>query len=216
MDKKTLTFNEVSDNLFFSPMPAASDPRAASVTTFSTNLYPELVERLNQYSRNLKNKDNHRLIKNYINLDFNQFPFATMLKKEDNIVGFCAGYTRDFYRKNDIRILTRYYQDKQNLRVKFSREVLRPTTLNVILQQIEMSIRLGFSNCFITREPKTNDYFAKLIIALNNNTNYKWEFNSGPFLVAPDPKNIECWQSIAVANLNKTNTEHFWKHWRAK
>jgi len=207
---------EISHNLLYSPQPQEYDTRPAEVSTFIPDVYPELAIELNEYSKTLKYKDNHRLLKNYIDVDFFQFPFVTVLKQNDTIVGFSTGYTRDFYKKNDIRILTRYYQDNENFRIKFTREILRPTTYNVLLQQIEMSQRLKFDNCFISREPRTNQFFIKFVDAINERTDYNWEFREGPYLVAPDPPNPECWQSIAVTNLNNNSTKDFWEYWRTK
>ena len=209
-------FSETAHNLFYSSSPTTFDTRPAEVTTFIPKLYPNLTEELNTYTKSLQVKDNHRLIKNYVDLDFFDYPFVTCLKQDKNIVGFSAGYTRDFYRENDVRILTRYYQDSQKLRINFTREILRPTTFNIIEQQIEMAKRLGYDNCFISRELRTSAFFNKFIDALNNATRYRWELSEGPYLIAPDPHNSQCWHTIAVTNLNKKDTKDFWNHWRTK
>jgi|TARA_R110002153_G_scaffold139193_2_gene289833 hypothetical protein len=207
---------ETTHNHLYTAKPIEFDTRPAEVTTFIPQLYPNLTEELNTYTKSLRGKDTHRLIKNYVDIDFFEYPFVTCLRQDKNIVGFSTGYTRDFYRENDIRILTRYYQDSQKLRTKFTREILRPTTFNIIVQQLEMAKRLGYDNCFISREPRTTAFFKKFIDAVNSATSYTWELKEGPFLVAPDPPNPECWQTIAVTNLKESDTQDFWKYWRTE
>jgi hypothetical protein len=207
---------EIEDNLFYNPLPTEFDTRPAEVRTFIPSLYPALTRELNRYSANLKNKDTHRLLENYIDIDFFEFPFVTVLKQNNNIVGFSTGYTRNFYPNNCVRILNRYYQDSNNLRVKFTREVLRPTTYNILTHQLEMCKRLNFDQCFISREPRTNNFFQKFIDKVEDSTNYIWEFSSGPFLVAPNPRNNECWQSIAMTKFKDIESVNFWNHWRTK
>lgn len=206
---------ESASNLLYTSSPTEFDTRPAEVMTFIPKIYPELTEQLNNYSTSLLSKDNHRLLENYINVDFFQFPFVTALKQENNIVGFSTGYTREFYPKGCIRILNRFYQDRSNLRIQFTREILRPTTFAIVEQQLEMCRRLDYNTAIISREPRTNKFFTKFIDALTKKGSQIWEFKHGPFLVTPSYDNPKAWQSIAYTKF-KDNQQDFWKHWRTK
>jgi len=206
---------EISHNLLYTPRPQEYDTRPAEVRTFIPSLYPELTEELNTYSATLKDKDNHRLLENYIDVDFNEFPFVTMLKQNNKIVGFSTGYTRDFYPEGCIRILNRYYQDSNSLRVKFTREVLRPTTFAIVEQQLEMCRRQDYKSAIISREPRTNKFFSSFIKAISDKGTQTWEMKEGPFLLTPSYNNPKAWQSIAYTKF-KNSQENFWEHWRTK
>jgi hypothetical protein len=208
-------FAEVANNLLCTDMPKEFDTRPAEVTTFIPKLYPELTNDLNKYSSTLKNKDSHRLLENYIDINFNQFPFVTMLKKHGTIVGFSTGYTRDVYPSQCVRILNRYYQDSENLRVNFTREILRPTTFAIVEQQLEMSRRLNYDTAIITREPRTHKFFTSFVNALSSKSSQKWELRKGPYLLTPSYNNHKAWQSIAYTKFKDTK-EDFWQHWRTK
>lgn len=206
---------EISNNCLETPSPREFDTRPAEVKTFVPYLYPNLTEELIEYSRSLKDKDTHRLLENYVNVNFFEFPFITMLKQEGIIVGFSTGYTRDFYPDGCIRILNRYYQDNNNLRINFTREILRPTTFAIVEQQLEMCRRLNYNTAIISREPRTNKFFTKFIDALTQRGSQKWELQTGPFLVTPSYNNSKAWQSIAYTSFKKTE-ENFWQHWRTR
>lgn len=203
----------MSRDLIYSEISNEKDSRPAEIYSFVTKKYPDLVVELNDYTKSLN--DCHRLHKNYKNMDFSIFPFVSMWKKDNKIVGFSTGWDRDFYPKNSIRIFNRFYHDKDHSRVKFSREVLRPSTLNCLNHQIEFSKQMGYDYVFMTREPRTNKYFTEFVKGLNTKTNLKWEFKEGPFLVAPNAKDPSCWQIIIAAKLKETET-NFWNHWRTK
>jgi hypothetical protein len=73
----------------------------------------------------------------------------------------------------------------------------------------------------MSRESRTNKYFKEFVNGLNNKTKLKWEFREGPFLVAPNPVDPSCWQTIIASNLKETYTDidteiNFWKHWKIK
>jgi hypothetical protein len=199
----------------FTPLPTDYDTRPAEVTTFIPSMCPELSETLNEYCANLQNKDQHRLLENYININFFDFPFVTVLKKNNNILGFSTGYTRNFYPSGCIRILNRYYQDNENLRINFTREVLRPTTFAIVEQQLEMCRRLGYESAIMTREPRTNRFFFKFVDTLSQKGSQKWELKKGPFLVTPSYNNLKAWQSIAYTEFKNTSN-NFWQHWKTK
>lgn len=203
----------MSRNLIHSEISEHFDSRPAEIISFITKDYPDLVAELNEYSKNIN--DNHRLYKNYKNINFSIFPFVSMWKRKNKIVGFATGWNRDIYPKNSIRIFNRFYHDKSLARVKFSREILRPSTLNCLNHQIELSKNLGYDYIFMSREPRTNKYFKEFVNGLNSKTDLRWEFKEGPFLVAPNPNDISCWQTIVMAELKKSEN-NFWKHWKTK
>lgn len=197
----------VSNSKYF-----GSDTRPADVTTFITADYPDLIQRLNAYSRSIR--DTHRLASNYRRYDFSDSEFVTMYTLDDDIVGFSTGWARNFYPAGSIRLLNRFYQDPERLRVGYAREFLRPTTFAAIQHQLFLAARLGFSNAFITRELRAQKQFAEFARTLDERTTHRWEFKAGPYLVAPDPSNPGCWQSIILTELNQG--VEFWNHWRTK
>jgi len=206
---------EIDTNLYFSPMSIENDTRPADIYSFVPTEYTELTDELNEYSRTLARRDDHRLIKNYIDINFNQYPFVSMWKRNGSIVGFATGWSRDIYPSGSIRILNRFYHDSDESRVKFTRELLRPSTFQCVQHQLLLAAKLGYDNAFISREPRTNKFFERFVSSLNLRSTHQWEFNAGPFLVAPDPGNPECWQSIALARLKHTDS-NFWYYWRTK
>ena len=135
-----------------------------------------------------------------------------MYKRGDKITGFASCWNREFYQTGCVRILNNFYHDKETSRVKFTRELLRPSTFHCAQQQIILAARLGYEYAFISREPRTNKFFKNFINALSKRGTHKWEFKEGPFLVAPNPPDPTCWQSIGMTQLNKSNNK-FWSQW---
>jgi len=210
-----VNIEEIDKDLFYSPSYEDDDSRPAEIYTFSPKSYPNLTQELNQFSNELYYRDNHRLIKNYTFLDFNNFEIASMWKRNNRIIAFATGYVRDCYPKNSIRILNRFYHDKSYSRVNFTRELLRPSTFHCVQQQILLAYRLGYDNAFISRELRAIKFFERFITALNQRSTHKWEYRKGPFLVSPDETDIKSWQSIGLTNL-KYNDVDFWSYWKCK
>jgi hypothetical protein len=205
---------EIDKNLLYSPIPTDYDSRPAEVYSFIPQEHKQLTEELNEYSSELYYKDTHRLLDNYKFINFYDFAFVSVFKLDKKIIGFATGYKRDFYPKNSVRILNRYYQDKTSLRTSFTREVLRPTTFNCILQQLELVKRLNFDYAFISREIRAVKFFETFINKLDKESGYSWEYKKGPFLLSPNQQDDKSWQSIGVVNL--CNTTDFWSHWKCK
>jgi len=203
---------EIKPNLLYSPMDDEGDTRPADIYTFPPSEYPELTNKLNEYSKTLNNRDDHRLLTNYINVDFFTFPFVTMYQRGSTITGFATGWNRDFYLKGSIRILNRFYHDKETSRIGFTRELLRPSTFHCVQQQIILAERLGYSFAFISREMRATKFFKRFINALDDRSTHSWEFREGPFLVAPNPPDPSCWQSIGMTKLKPTANK-FWSSW---
>lgn len=204
-----LTIEEIDKNLLYSPAAEEGDTRPADIYSFFPYYYPEKTQELNEYVKTLN--DDHRLAINYSKIDFFKHDFVSVWKRNDKIVGFATGYSCDYYPTNSIRILNRFYHNKQTSRIRFTREVLRPATFHCIQQQLIMANRLSFDNVFMSREPRTNKFFKMFTKALNARSAFKWEFKEGPFLVVANSEhNPKAWQSISVAKLNDNN---FWEEW---
>ena len=211
-----LEINEIDTNLLFSPAATLEqDSRPADIYTFVPTEYPELAKQLSDFSNELHFRDDHRLVKNYINLNFLQFPFVTMYKRDDQIVGFATGHVRDCYPKNSVRLLNRFYHDKTYSRKKFTRELLRPSTFCCIQQQILTASRLGFETGFISRELRAVKFFSRFINELDKRGTHSWEYKEGPFLVSPDAQDDKSWQSLALVEFKKTDY-NFWSYWTCK
>lgn len=206
---------EIENNLLFSPSFDDEDTRPAEIYTFCPKDFPTLTEELNQFSSELYYKDDHRLVANYTFLDFNDFPIVSLWKRNNAIVGFATGYSRDFYPTNTIRILNRFYHDKAYSRVKFTREMLRPSTFQCIQQQIILADRLNYAGAFISREMRAVGFFEKFINELNLRSTHCWEYKRGPFLMSPNDRDDKSWQSIGYTELKKS-ANNFWSGWKCK
>lgn len=208
-----ITIEEIDKNLLYSPAAVDGDTRPAEIYSFFPHEYPELTQELNDHVKTLV--DDHRLVNNYFNLDFFDHEFVSIWKRKEVIVGFASGFTCDYYPINSVRILNRFYHDKNLSRVQFTREVLRPATFHCVQQQLIMANRLCYDTVFISRVPRTNKFFRMFIQALNDRSAFKWDFDAGPFLlVENDEDNHNAWQSIAATMLNSNND--FWENWKCK
>ena len=204
-----ITIEEIDKNLLYSPAAEEGDTRPADIYSFFPYEYQEKTQELNDYVKTLN--DDHRLAINYSKINFFDHDFVSVWKRNNKIVGFSTGYSCDHYPTNSVRILNRFYHNKQTSRVRFTREVLRPATFHCIQQQLIMASKLSFDNAFMSREPRTNKFFKMFTKALNARSAFKWEFKEGPFLVVANSEhNSKAWQSISVAKLNDNN---FWEEW---
>lgn len=204
-----ITIEEIDNNLLYSPAAYNEDTRPAEIYSFFPYEYPERTQELNRYVKTLN--DDHRLVHNYKNLNFFEHEFISVWKRHGNIVGFASGASRENYPINSIRILNRFYHDKQDSRVGFTREVLRPATFNCLQHQLILSDRLFYDCAFISREPRTNKFLKMFAEALNNKSTHKWEFKEGPFLVTPNQDNPKAWQSVIVTYLNGSDFRGSWE-----
>jgi len=174
---------EVKDNKLYSPMPEARDTRPAEVTTVSIdNADMELMELHEWFG---KFNDNHWLSKNYHFEYFENIEALSLMKVDNNIVGFSCIKRLEMGN----RILTRLYQ---SMRVPFTREVLRPTIHTMVEQQLLMCDLLGLDNIFISREPRSSTHFRMFTEALNRRSSSRWIFKED--LIEPVPNS---WQYSA-------------------
>lgn len=210
-----VNIKELEPNLFFSPAHKDGDTRPADIYTFVPSAYPELTKELNEFSNELYYKDDHRLVKNYTFLDFNQFQIASAWKHNNRIVGFATAYARDLYPSKSIRILNRFYHDKTDSRIGFTRELLRPSTFHCVQQQVLLASKLDYDIAFISREMRAVGFFRKFINELDKRSTHCWEYKKGPFLLSPNTNDEKSWQSIGAVKLKKTTTD-FWSYWQCK
>jgi hypothetical protein len=186
------------------------DTRADAVCTFFSDQYPDLIAELQEFVV----KDQHRLSKNYVDLDWLQFPFITTWKKQGKLTGYSTGWSRDFYPALSIRLLNRFYIAPAN-RQHISNTFLHPATHATIDQQIGFSDSMGFKYKFISREVRAPKQFEMFITELSHRSLNEWEYRRGPYLCAPDPLNNECWQSIGLSTTEDTTPFwHGWKKWK--
>jgi hypothetical protein len=179
------------------------DTRADAVCTFFSDQHPDLITELQEFIV----ADQHRLSKNYMDLDWLQFPFITTWKLQGKITGYSTGWARDFYPSLSIRLLNRFYIAPAN-RTQISTKLLQPATHATIDQQIGFSDSMGFKYKFISREVRAPRQFEMFITELSDRSINAWEYRRGPYLCAPDPDNSECWQSIGLST--EHDTTPFW------
>lgn len=207
-----ISIEEIDKNLLYSPAAHQGDTRPAEIYSFFPYEYPDKTQELNDYVKELN--DEHRLVDNYRNENFFDHEFISVWKRDNKIVGFATGLSKDNYPLNSLRILNRFYHNKQNSRVNFTREVLRPATFHCVQHQLILADRLCYDYAFISREPRTNKFFKMFTKALHERSTHKWEFKEGPFLLVKNGKdNPKAWQSISVAHLNNDDN-NFWENWK--
>jgi hypothetical protein len=211
-----LIIEEKLPGLLYSPISTEYDSRPAEITTFQPENYPDLTAELNEYSANLSGRDDHRLIRNYTNLNFFEFPAISIWRNKGSIVGFATIWDRSFFPKGSVRLFNRLYHDREKSRVSFTRELVRPSTFHCMEQQLVIAKRLGFEIGFITREMRAQRHFRRFIAALDRQSSHSWEWNGGPFLVAPAPAVASCWQSIGATQLADKDTTEFWSKWQCQ
>ena len=113
-------------------------------------------------------KDDHRLIENYTIEQIERMHVLSLMYRDDKLVGF-SGIQR---LPLGNRILSRLYQIPDN-RVRFTRELLRPT----IHAMVEHQLLLGGN--LTAREPRVPGYFKRFVEALNNKSTARWEMMDG-------------------------------------
>jgi len=165
------TISELDEYKLYSPMPEDYDTRPAELITFLPENEPSLMSELELELMLFNAVDSHRLIENYSFSKMKKMICVTLMKRDNLIVGFSG------IQKMEIgnRILSRLYQSNDN-RVSFSREIGRPTLLNMVEHQCTISDKLNLKNLFISREPRGSMKHVKSFIdKLNSHTSSKWK-----------------------------------------
>lgn len=164
------SIEELGDYKLYSPMPKNFDTRPAELITFLPENEPSLMTELQLELMLFNAIDNHRLIENYSYSKMKEMICITLMKRDDLIVGF-SGIQK---MKIGNRILSRLYQSNDN-RTSFSREIGRPTLVNMVDHQCIIADRLKLKNIFISREPRGSmKHVRSFIDKLNSNTRSKW------------------------------------------
>lgn len=190
-------------NYLCNQVPEGDDKRAAEVETFVPTKFVEKVAQLEEYTNTLYFRDNHRLVENYKFLKFDEFPFVSIFRRQDQILGFATSVVKESFPAKSIRLFNRFYYDV-NYRTNLSNEFIRPTVLNCINQQLAFSKQAGFEYAFISRE-KAPMHFKKTTDELNKKSiQNNWEFRKGPFEIIPNS-----FQSVSVTQLAGTDNT-FW------
>lgn len=207
-----LLIKERDQGYYFSPACREHDANPADIHTFIPSSQPKLFRKLVDYVDSLT--DDHRLIENY-RMDMTQFEAVSLWILDDKIIGFASAWNRKFYGNDTVRILNRFYQDQNEGRINFTRTVVRPSTLHCILHQMKIAQMLGYEWAFISREMRTANFFRNFMARLTTVGkvhNVSWQYERGPFRVAPG-FDESCMQSVGVVNLLKNPTAPFFDRW---
>lgn len=167
------------DDWLYTPMPTANDTRPAEVWTRKTTDY-DLVE-IEECMHTVE--DNHYLIDNYKMEQIENLHTISIMRRNGKIVGFSGIQDIEL----GSRILSRLYQTPDN-RVKFTRELLRPTIHAMLEHQ---SLLVG-KNAIISRDQRQANYFKRFVGAINKKSTHKWELVAGLHETAQNS-----WQYIA-------------------
>ena len=152
--------------------------KPAISTTFIPSERPDLVEQLSKITFD----SNDALYKNYINLNWLTFEAISVYMREGDIVGFSTILKRDkYFDKDEVRILNRYYEMPKMRRT--SKVIADDHVCEMVLQQIDMAKKLGYSKIFISRE-KSLRYFKKFIYNLGQKTNTTWNVSDNKIRVS--------------------------------
>ena len=142
--------------------------KPAISTTFIPKDRPDIIQQLSKIT--FSNKD--ILYKNYIDMNWLSFEAISVYTMKDEIVGFSTILKRDkYFDKNEVRILNRYYEMPKMRRT--SKVIADDHVCEMVLQQIDIAKKLGYSKIFISRE-KSLRYFKKFIHNLGQKTNTVW------------------------------------------
>ncbi len=142
-----------------------------NVITFSPDERTDIIEQL------YKTTYNH---KNYDKLDWFQFDAISVLLNANNIVGFSSIWNRPFYKKDECRILNRYWEDKCLRRE--GRELVRDHIVKMVKDQLTFAKKIGYNSAFISRE-KNPRVFTELINKIADKTNTVWNIHNDRVLV---------------------------------
>ena len=152
--------------------------KPAISTTFIPSERPDLIEQLSKITFD----SNDALYKNYINLNWLTFEAISVYMREGDIIGFSTILKRDkYFDKDEVRILNRYYEMPKMRRT--SKVIADDHVCEMVLQQIDMAKKLGYSKIFISRE-KSLRYFKKFIYNLGQKTNTTWNVSDNKIRVS--------------------------------
>ena len=146
--------------------------------TFIPSERPDLIEQLSKITFDKKDS----LYENYVNLNWLTFEAISVYMREGDIVGFSTILKRDkYFDKDEVRILNRYYEMPKMRRT--SKVIADDHVCEMVLQQIDMAKKLGYSKIFISRE-KSLRYFKKFIYNLGQKTNTTWNVSDNKIRVS--------------------------------
>ena len=152
--------------------------KPAISTTFIPSERPDLIEQLSKITFDKKDS----LYENYVNLNWLTFEAISVYMREGDIVGFSTILKRDkYFDKDEVRILNRYYEMPKMRRT--SKVIADDHVCEMVLQQIDMAKKLGYSKIFISRE-KSLRYFKKFIYNLGQKTNTTWNVSENKIRVS--------------------------------
>ena len=152
--------------------------KPAISTTFIPSERPDLIEQLSKITFDKKDS----LYENYVNLNWLTFEAISVYMREGDIVGFSTILKRDkYFDKDEVRILNRYYEMPKMRRT--SKVIADDHVCEMVLQQIDMAKKLGYSKIFISRE-KSLLYFKKFIYNLGQKTNTTWNVSDNKIRVS--------------------------------
>ena len=152
--------------------------KPAISTTFIPSERPDLIEQLSKIAFDKKDS----LYENYVNLNWLKFEAISVYMREGDIVGFSTILKRDkYFDKDEVRILNRYYEMPKMRRT--SKVIADDHVCEMVLQQIDMAKKLGYSKIFISRE-KSLRYFKKFIYNLGQKTNTTWNVSDNKIRVS--------------------------------
>ena len=152
--------------------------KPAISTTFIPSERPDLIEQLSKITFDKKDS----LYENYVNLNWLTFKAISVYMREGDIVGFSTILKRDkYFDKDEVRILNRYYEMPKMRRT--SKVIADDHVCEMVLQQIDMAKKLGYSKIFISRE-KSLRYFKKFIYNLGQKTNTTWNVSDNKIRVS--------------------------------
>ena len=152
--------------------------KPAISTTFIPSERPDLIEQLSKVTFDKKDS----LYENYVNLNWLTFEAISVYMREGDIVGFSTILKRDkYFDKDEVRILNRYYEMPKMRRT--SKVIADDHVCEMVLQQIDMAKKLGYSKIFISRE-KSLRYFKKFIYNLGQKTNTTWNVSDNKIRVS--------------------------------
>ena len=168
----------------------------ARVISFYPSERPDLVRQLSR----LPSYSKDELRSNYHRVDWTQYEVISVYENNGIVQGFSVAWHRSkYYKKGEIRILSRYWKNSSIRLTNTHTELAMPHLIDMIQHQLAMCKELGFTEAFISRE-KSPRYFRKLITSIQEKTNIQWHLYDDKQCVCM-PKSSSCWQYKASTKL---------------
>ena len=183
------------------------------VHTFDPRQHPSLLERVEGYRHKIIQKGGESLLENYSpkRLDFSAQEAISLFLKDDIIKGFCTAWNRDFFGADSLRILNRYWRDREMRTSGYPKAPFPPHAFACIQHQCQLAQQRGFEWAFFSREVGAKSYCEKFTDILNQSEQFgEWKMSPRLIQVTPDAAASSSWQWVVYRSLKPSRQQVPW------